>query len=382
MIKKMFLTLIIFALLLCGCTNSNETKATTEQTINTLNNISESYWVSTLNDKEYIIKTEYNDESLKLLFYDYKTNSVIENSDDQIINTFNNLSIPLDQIKDNDSVLDLGSLKIDYSNYEENNSLSFLMNDNTLISNKENSVEEIAKTHASEEAITLEKYNEEELMTLLNEKYLGCRLTDLAPLHNTNVPADYYAFKFVKQDNGINGFSYDFVNKKVDNDRKEYFSNVYYPMSSSEKHYSDHSFNYQYKELDSSTNTYIIGMMYIENESTFDDLKLDYFSIYPMGAISASFKCRVFDNENDLINVGTMGSVTINVDSINIRQYPYKTSDKIGSAKLGETYVVYGYEKHTSEVEGNPYTWYQIGYNMWVADDGTWLTFTPNEKEN
>ena len=57
----------------------------------------------------------------------------------------------------------------------------------------------------------------------------------------------------------------------------------------------------------------------------------------------------------------------------------YSSPGSTRTAKSGETYTVYGYEKHDKNIESDSYTWYQIGYNMWIADDGTWLTFTPNE---
>lgn len=69
------------------------------------------------------------------------------------------------------------------------------------------------------------------------------------------------------------------------------------------------------------------------------------------------------------IGVKTDNILTIEniVGPINIRSLPSTSGDKVGSFEQGQ--IRYSSEK--KEAEG--YTWYKIGDNKWVADDGTWL---------
>ncbi len=61
-------------------------------------------------------------------------------------------------------------------------------------------------------------------------------------------------------------------------------------------------------------------------------------------------------------------TITVIDGPVKIRSY-YTTSTKnnIGVVKNGETYSV------INAVENEGYTWYEIGINQWVADDGTWF---------
>ena len=63
------------------------------------------------------------------------------------------------------------------------------------------------------------------------------------------------------------------------------------------------------------------------------------------------------------------GTVTVKVDRLNIRTSPTKDAPSLGKAENGKTYEVL----EIKEAEG--YTWYKIGDNQWIADDGTWLTY-------
>ena len=65
----------------------------------------------------------------------------------------------------------------------------------------------------------------------------------------------------------------------------------------------------------------------------------------------------------------TKGTVTVNVDRLNIRTHPSTEADAIGKAEMNKTYDVIAIE----EAEG--YTWYKIGDDQWIADDGSWLTY-------
>lgn len=64
-----------------------------------------------------------------------------------------------------------------------------------------------------------------------------------------------------------------------------------------------------------------------------------------------------------------IGTVTVNVDKLNIRSIPSTSGEKLGKVQNGKTYDVY----ETKTAEG--YTWYRIGEGEWIADDGTWLTY-------
>lgn len=81
------------------------------------------------------------------------------------------------------------------------------------------------------------------------------------------------------------------------------------------------------------------------------------------------------DEEDDTISNSSsevIGSVYIKVSGLNIRSSASTSSDKKGKVQKGDTKDVY----ETKTAEG--YTWYRIGTNQWIADDGTWVTYTVN----
>lgn len=68
-----------------------------------------------------------------------------------------------------------------------------------------------------------------------------------------------------------------------------------------------------------------------------------------------------------------IGTVKVNVSGLNARKGPSKEFPKVvpdGSVQINKLFDVYAIE----EAEG--FTWYEINDNMWIADDGTWLTYT------
>ena len=91
------------------------------------------------------------------------------------------------------------------------------------------------------------------------------------------------------------------------------------------------------------------------------------------------------ENESDLISFlnslevnDCFGTVTVEADQINIRDRENTDGNIVGTAKKGETYKVFGI-KGTSEYT-NEYTWYNIGYSEYVADNnGEWLSYTENK---
>lgn len=70
---------------------------------------------------------------------------------------------------------------------------------------------------------------------------------------------------------------------------------------------------------------------------------------------------------------GSIGSIKINVDALNIRSLPSTNGSIVGSVSSGQIYKV----TETRQAEG--YTWYSIGDGRWVADqNGSFLTYTAN----
>lgn len=64
-----------------------------------------------------------------------------------------------------------------------------------------------------------------------------------------------------------------------------------------------------------------------------------------------------------------IGTVNVNISTLNIRKTPSLSSDKVGVAS-SKTYDVF--EK--SDADG--YTWYKIGENEWIAGNDEWVTYT------
>jgi hypothetical protein len=72
------------------------------------------------------------------------------------------------------------------------------------------------------------------------------------------------------------------------------------------------------------------------------------------------------------------GTVTVEADEINIRDYNSTDSDIVGTARKGETYKVYSIS-YTNDYTGG-YTWYNIGELEFIADkDGEWVEYTENK---
>ena len=73
-----------------------------------------------------------------------------------------------------------------------------------------------------------------------------------------------------------------------------------------------------------------------------------------------------------------LGSAKVNVDNLNIRTSPSTSAEALSSpAMRGVTETVY----EITQAEG--YTWYRIGDNQWIADNGEWVTYSPySESDN
>ena len=77
--------------------------------------------------------------------------------------------------------------------------------------------------------------------------------------------------------------------------------------------------------------------------------------------------CTVWEKEEPIMRI------TVLPDAINIRTAPSLKADITAKALQGSSYPVY----ETTEAEG--YTWYRVGKDRWMADDGTWLAKVSSE---
>lgn len=70
-------------------------------------------------------------------------------------------------------------------------------------------------------------------------------------------------------------------------------------------------------------------------------------------------------------NSATLGTLYVNVDTINIRNGAGTAYEQVGTANRGETYTAY------ESIEADGYIWYRIGDNQWIADGGgEWVTLS------
>ncbi|MCR5229234.1 MAG: SH3 domain-containing protein [Solobacterium sp.] len=69
-----------------------------------------------------------------------------------------------------------------------------------------------------------------------------------------------------------------------------------------------------------------------------------------------------------------IGTVTVNVDNLNIRDSASTSGRKLGKAVSGQTYSVY-----ETSVSGG-YTWYRIASSQWIAASGGWVTYSGEEE--
>ncbi|MGN1389181.1 MAG: SH3 domain-containing protein [Bulleidia sp.] len=67
-----------------------------------------------------------------------------------------------------------------------------------------------------------------------------------------------------------------------------------------------------------------------------------------------------------------IGTVTVNVSGLNIRSSASTAGEKVGTAESGKSYDV------LSTSNDGTYTWYQIGENQYIADNGSWCTYKAN----
>ena len=68
-------------------------------------------------------------------------------------------------------------------------------------------------------------------------------------------------------------------------------------------------------------------------------------------------------------------SVLVTVPTINVRSNPDSKNDKnkVDKVHMGETYTVF------EQTKDSDYTWYRIGKDKWIANDGTWCVEYGND---
>lgn len=71
-----------------------------------------------------------------------------------------------------------------------------------------------------------------------------------------------------------------------------------------------------------------------------------------------------------------IGTITVNVEGLRIRKDADTNSDFIGGVQEGKTYDVYAVKNDGT------YTWYQIQEGQWVADNGSWVTYTAAQSQS
>lgn len=76
--------------------------------------------------------------------------------------------------------------------------------------------------------------------------------------------------------------------------------------------------------------------------------------------------------KDELFPEEVIGTITITAEGeIVERLSPSTSSESAGVALNGEVHNVY------EITEAEDYTWYRIEEDVWVPDDGTWMTYTP-----
>ena len=69
-------------------------------------------------------------------------------------------------------------------------------------------------------------------------------------------------------------------------------------------------------------------------------------------------------------NMTVIGTATVITNNLNIRRKPDKSSENLGQTNAPTKYYVY------EIVQNQGYIWYRISENMWIANDGTWVSFS------
>lgn len=414
--KRITIIILLLAIFsLAGC-KSNVSLDNTKQTLDLIN---EKQWICRINDKDYILNTHYNDEVIKLTFYDYMSETDITSSTEDLINTTNGLQVNLRDIKDNGSVLDLGTIKIDYSKLD-NEKLTFSNGNNSFELIKQDNIEEFRKSKVLEE------------ITIFKETFIYSYPSEDHKTSETIKPGERIDLFEKTVDEGIEygQIAYDKWIKLTDlntidwsklNDEEiinlisgKHFTAAATYMHGDEKILVDFIIEkvdsktikiLEYNGYKSEKVTFVYNQNYVQQAPSYEDLfEFGYTSTNMHYTFSLSRSESNNDNvvfyasslsldgpahaamriESKMVNVGEnaidsygglsneKGKIIVNVDGLRIRSFHSTSSDKVANANKGDEYVYY--EIYQDE----QYTWYRLGIGWWVANDGTWLTVIPN----
>ncbi len=86
---------------------------------------------------------------------------------------------------------------------------------------------------------------------------------------------------------------------------------------------------------------------------------------------------KVYDDYlvDELFPEEVLGSLTITAEGEIVEHLsPSISSESAGVALNGEVHNVY------EITEAEDYTWYRVEDDIWIPDDGTWMTYTPAEE--
>lgn len=88
------------------------------------------------------------------------------------------------------------------------------------------------------------------------------------------------------------------------------------------------------------------------------------------GSITEETYRNKIDSYDSELESTSIGKVVVNVTDLNIRSSASTSGSLVGNAEEGKTYYVF------ETASDDSYTWYRIGEDQWIADDGSWLTYT------
>jgi hypothetical protein len=176
--------------------------------------------------------------------------------------------------------------------------------------------------------------------------------------------SEYGMWTFQSASNGtiLSGYIYDDV---------KYFENGYAPVKKNGKWgFVDESGTEVTDFIFDDASTLYEGKTYVSFHGSYGilDLKTTLAQSIPVNEETCTGDAVTpKDSEGQPI-----GIVKVNVDGLNVRKEPSAEAEKAaesGSVLKGQTFTV------TSVKEAEGYTWYEIGENMWIASDGSWVTY-------
>lgn len=94
-------------------------------------------------------------------------------------------------------------------------------------------------------------------------------------------------------------------------------------------------------------------------------------SQYPVTETDSELKIKIPDNIAPTEELVKIGTVVYTESNVNIRKQPSKSSERVSVMTSPATYDVY------DVVEADGFTWYKIGQDQWISNNGQWAEYTP-----